>query len=423
MNEGEETPNAQRITPILWRGKYVIGACVVTMLLLALIYTARTAKVYQATAILQVNVPNQAATSDTTAANEGLAQNYATLLVSPGFLGRIRPQVDGGRLSTGELESRLSANAIMQTALVQLHATGPSPRAAQSLAEQVANAFLANLQTNATTQVTQQQSQIQQTIANLSTRIATLQASANANVPPTSAQISSLQASRQALIEQGASLVANGLAQGTSATLSAPPAASSSPISPKRSLNLLAGLLLGLLLGVGLAWLREVLRPGLRSADDAAGLLDVPVLASIPLRPRLGAHDPALPEAYDVLHTNLFFAMRDQSLRIVTFVGPNPQVGKTSAVEGLAKVVARGGRSVLVVDGDMRAGALSTRLGHSRRQGLAELLQGEIGLDEAIVTIDSSLSLLPTHPSRVNPPQPAVGQQDANPHGRTARTL
>jgi capsular exopolysaccharide synthesis family protein len=382
----------------------VIVASVVAMLLLALIYTARTAKVYQATAILQVNVPNQAATSDTTAANEGLAQNYATLLISPGFLDRIRSQVDGGRLGTGDLESRLSANAILQTALVQLHATGPSPRAAQSLAEQVANAFLADLQTNATAQVTQQQSQIQQTIANLSTHIATLQASPNANIPPTSAQISSLQASRQALIEQGASLVANGLAQGTSATLSAPPAASSSPISPKRSLNLLAGLLLGLLLGVGLAWLREVMRPGLRSADDAAALLDVPVLASIPLRPRLGASDPALPEAYDVLHTNLFFAMRDQALHMVTFVGPNAQVGKTSAVEGLASVVARGGRNVLVVDGDMRAGALSTRLGHGRRPGLAELLQGEIGLDEALVTVDSSLSLLPTHPSRINPP-------------------
>ncbi len=382
----------------------MIVASVVAMLVLALVYTARTAKVYQATAILQVNVPNQAATSDTTAANQGLAQNYATLLVSSGLLDKIRGHVDSGRLSTSELESRLSTDALPQTALVELHSNGPSPASAQALGQQVVSAFLANLQSEATARATQQQTQIQQTIAHLSSQIATLQASPTASVSPTSEQISSLSASRQALIEQNASLLANSLAQGTSATLSAPPAASSSPVSPKRSLNLLAGLLLGLLLGVGLSWLREMLRPGLRSADDAAALLDVPVLASIPLRPRLRANDSALAEAYDVLHTNLFFAMRDQALQLVTFVGPNPQVGKTSAVEGLANVAARGGRKVLIVDGDMRAGALSRRLGHGRDPGMTGLLQGTIELDDAIVSIDTGLSLLPTQPSTVNPP-------------------
>lgn len=411
MDEQVEPRNPQRIAPILWRGRFLILASVAVMLVLALIYTARSAKVYEATAILQVNIPNQSASSDTTAANEGLAENYATLLVSPGFLGRIRPQVAGGRLSTAELESRLSANAIAQTALVQLHATASTPQSAQSLAGQVANGFLTDLQTDATSRTAQQQSQIQQTIANLSTRIATLQASPNAGASPTSEQISSLQASRKALIEQDASLVANGLAQGTSATLSAPPAASSSPIKPRRSLNLIAGLLLGLLLGVGLAWMRDVLQPGLRSADDASALMDVPVLASIPLRPQLRAEDPMLPEAYEVLQTNLFFAMRNQGLRVVTMLGPNPQVGKTSAVEGLANVAATGGRNVLVIDGDMRAGALSSRFRQGLHAGMVELLQGTVDLDEALVSLGPGLSLLPTRPSLINPPSLLSGSR------------
>ena len=411
MEEQVEPRNPQRIAPILWRGKFLILASAAIMLVLALVYTAGSAKVYEATAILQVSIPNQSASTDTTSANQGLAQNYATLLVSPGFLDRIHPQVAGGHLSTTDLESRLSANPIEKTALVQLHATGPSPRAAQTLAGQVANAFLVDLQADATNRTTQQQSQLQQTIANLSSHIAALQASPKANVSPTSEQISSLRASRAALIEQDANLVANGLAQGTSATLSAPPAASSSPIKPRRSLNLLAGLLLGLLLGVGLAWLRDVLRPGLRSADDAAALLDVPVLASIPLRPQLGATDPVLPEAYDVLHANLFFAMRNQDLRVVTLVGPNPRVGKTSVVEGLANVAARGGRNVLIIDGDMRAGALSSRFRQGLHAGLVELLQGTVDLDEALVPLGPDLSLLPTRPSRINPPSLLSGSR------------
>ena len=411
MEEQLEPGNAQRIAPILWRGKFVILASVAIMLVLAVIYTARSAKVYEATAILQVSVTNQTVNADTASVNQGLAQNYATLLVSPGFLDKIRPQIDHGRLSTSELESRLSANAVPQTALVDLHSTGPSPQSAQSLGQEVASAFLANLQIEASSATAQQQRQIEKTIVNLSTRIAALQASANANVPPISAQINSLQASRQALITQSASLVANGLDQGTSATLSAPPAASSSPIRPRRSLNLLAGLLLGLLLGVGLAWLREILQPGLRTADEAAALLDVPVLASIPLRPRMRANDPVLPEAYDILQANLFFAMRNNDLNVVTFIGPNPQVGKTSAVEGLAKVAARGGRNILIVDGDMRAATLSSRFGQGQRAGMVEMLQGDVDLDEALVSLESGLSLLPTRQSPINPPSLLSGER------------
>jgi polysaccharide biosynthesis transport protein len=411
MEEQVEPASTQKVGPILWRGRYIILASVVAMVLLAFVYTARSAKVYEATAILQVSIPNQSASTDTTTANQGLAQNYATLLVSRGFLDSIRSQVDRGHLSAAELESRLSANALAQTALVELHSTGPSPQAAQSLGRQVASAFLADLQSEAASRTAQQQSQVQQTVAGLSTSIAKLQASPNAGAPPTSEQISSLKASRQALIEQSATLVANGLAQGTSATLSAPPAASSNPIRPRRSLNLLAGLVLGLLLGVGLAWLREVLQPGLRSADEAAALLDVPVLASIPIRPRIRIDDPALTEAYDILQTNLFLAMRNSDLRVVTVLGPNPRVGKTSVVEGLMKVAARGGRNILIVDGDMRAGALSSRLGHGLQAGMVELLQGAVDLDEALVSLESGLSLLPTRQSPINPPSLLSGER------------
>lgn len=407
-----EANNNQKIGPILWRGKFIILASTVAMILLAAVYTARSAKVYEATAILQVSIPNQAVNADTTSANQGLAQNYATLLVSPGFLDKVRSQIDHGRLSTTALESRLSATAVPQTALVDLHSTGPSPRSAERLGQEVASAFLANLQSEAGSAAAQQQNQIEQTIVELSNRIASLQSSPKAGEPSVSSQITSLRASRAALITQSASLVANGLAQGTSATLSAPPAAASSPIKPRRSLNLIAGLVLGLLLGIGLTWLREVLRPGLRTAEEAAAQLGgVPVLASIPLRPRVAAEDPAISEAYDVLQTNLFLAMRNGDLSVVTVLGPNPRVGKTSVVAGLAKVGARGGRNMLIVDGDMRAGSLSSHFGYGTEPGLVELLQGAIDLDDAFVALEPGLSLLPTRQSPINPPSLLSGER------------
>lgn len=400
MDELEPT-NKQRIGPILWRERYVILASVLVMLVLAAAYAFTAAKTYQATAILQVNVTTATpGTSDTTNANQALAQNYATLLVSSGFLHQVRPSVDGGKLTLDSLKSRLSASAPSQSALVELHATGSSPAQAQRIAQDVISGFLSNLQNSASTRTSQLQTQLQQQVASLSAQITAL--SAKAGNPTTTQQINSLKAARLALINQNATLVANGLAQGTSATESSAPVASSTPISPKKSLDLIAGLLLGLLLGVGVAWLRHRVRPAIHSAEEVTALVNVPLLASIPLKSRFRADDPTVTEAYGVLQANMMFALRNDSMRVVTFVGYNPQVGKTSTVEGLARATGRGDRRVLAVDGDMRMATLSSRFGYRDHPGLVEVLQGTAPLDTAMIQLEDDLWLLPTRPSMVN---------------------
>jgi Mrp family chromosome partitioning ATPase len=396
-----EPINKQRIGPILWREKWVILASIVVMVALSGIYTLTQAKVYQASAILQVNL--QTATpgsTDTTNANQGLAQNYANLLTSSGFLSSIRQQVDGGRLSVDSLQSKITASALPQTALVEVHATGSSPQQAQTIGQQVISGFLASLQATAATHTAQLQNQLQAQIGGLSARISALQA--QPQTPSVVELINSLKASRQALINQNATLVANGVAQGTSTTVSAPPQASSSAISPKKSLNLIAGLLLGVLLGLGVAWLRHVVRPAIHSADDVAAVVDLPLLASIPLKSRFKPDDPGIREAYGVLQANLAFALRNDNMRMVTFVGFNPGVGKTSAVEGLARASSRGDRQLLIVDGDMRAATLSARFGYRDHPGLVDVLQGASALDAVLAEVDEGLWLLPTRPARVN---------------------
>ncbi len=401
MDELEPT-NKQRIGPILWREKWIILASVVVMLALAVVYVLTASKTYEAKSILQVNVTNSnPGSSDTTNTNQALAQNYAALLTSAGFLNQIRPAVDDGQLSVEELQGRISATAPAMSALVNLDVTGPSPEEAQTVAQQVITGFLATLQRQATTRTTRLEAQLQRQIAQLSTQISNL--SAQPQSATTTEQINSLKASRQALISQNATLVANGLAQGTSATESAAPVASSSPISPKKSLAIIAGLLLGLLLGVILAWLRQRLRPAIHSAEEATRLVDLPLLASIPLKARPTADDPTLAEAYGVLHANLMFGLRASGMRVVTCVGFNPQVGKTSTVKGIGKAAARGGdRRVLIVDGDMRMATLSAGFGHRDHPGIVDVLQGIGTLDDALVAVEEGLWLLPARPSRVN---------------------
>ncbi len=402
MNHEADPVQGRRVGAILWAGRYIIVASVVIMVALSLVYTSSESEVYQATALLQVNVAtNQPASSDTTATNQALAQNYATLLVSPGLLNTIRGRVDGGRLSTSALQGRLTATALPTSSLVQLQATGPSQQAAQRLAQQVADGFLAELQSSASKRTAQLQAQDGQTISNLSAQIARLQSQ------PTSAanaqQLTSLKSSLQALITQNEALVASGLAQGTSATLSASPVAAPDPISPRRSINVLGGLLLGLVLGVVLTWVRYLVRPELRNAEDAASEVDWPVLASIPLNAKLGSEDPAVQEAYRILSTRLSLPMRERGQKVVAVTGFGPQVGKTSTVKGLGEVLAERDNRVLIVDGDMRAASLTSSLGFRDRPGLVDALEEMLtAADAGIVKVESGLYLLPARPSHVN---------------------
>lgn len=398
------------MTAVLWAGRYIIIASVVVMVALAFLYTSSEPKVYQASAIIQVNVAtNQPASTDTTATNQALAQNYATLVVSPGLLGTIRSQVAGGKLSIAALQSRVTATALPNSSLVQLQATGPSPQAAQLVAQQVAAGFLAQLRTSAAARTTQLQTQDEQTIATLSTEIANLQA-APASVA-NAQQLTSLKASLQALITQNEALVASGLAQGTSATLTAAPVAGQDPISPRRSLNVIGGFILGLVLGVALAYLRRVLKPEVKTAEAAAAEVGWPVLASIPLRSKLRGEDPSVVEAYRILSTRLSIPMRDRGQKIIAVTGFGPQVGKTSTVKGLGEALAERGNRVLIVDGDMRAASLTSIYGFSRRAGLVDILQGTVAADQTIVHVEGTLYMLPTRSSRINAARLLAGPQ------------
>jgi capsular exopolysaccharide synthesis family protein len=406
--EGET--NQPSIGSILWRGKWLILASVVIMVVLAALYTSTEPKVYEASGIIEVNVPSNAAAANITATNQALATNYASLLTSAGFLSEVRPHVDGGRLSVAALQGKLSSSVVTNSALVQLQVKGPTPADARKVAEQVMTGFLTYLRISGQTQARQLQATLQGEISRLSTEIAA--ASSAPRSPASSSKLASLKAQLAELVTEDATLVSNGAAQATSATLAAPAVASATPVSPKKSLNLLGGLVLGLVIGIALAWARQILRPTIHSAQDVTSLVDAPLLGSIPLVAKPGPGNARLREAYGVLYTNLIFALRGDEMRVVTFVGYNQGAGKSSAVEGVARAAALSGRSVLVVDGDLRAGTLTQRLGAGGGPGLSDVLQNRIAVEEALVEVEEGVMLLPASPARgANPASLLAGSR------------
>jgi receptor protein-tyrosine kinase len=400
---------------ILWRGKYLIAAAALAGIVLAIIVTKVSSKVYESTALIQItsaSAPGKNVDPVTEQeAAQGLATTYATVIDSEGFLDRIRSQVGGGKLSVHDLQSRIGAkpitsssqNTTTSTNLIELSVQGSSPQRARRLANEVAHAFIDTVGRDAAQRSATAEQQLRAQIATLDTQIDRLR-TASPNSGTTAEQLQSLRSARTALTNQLSDVVANGIAQGGSVALPSPPYASSSPIRPRPLLNVIAGVLLGLLVGVGLAWLRARLDRGLRSASEAERLLDVPVLASVPVRRRYVPDDPVLAEAYDVLRANLAFLSLDQTLHVLTFTSFNPREGKTSTVEGTAFAAVRGGLDVLLVDADVRTRMLSSRFGQLANPGLTDVVVGELPLDRAIVELAPGLSLLPAGRTPPNPP-------------------
>jgi len=178
-----------------------------------------------------------------------------------------------------------------------------------------------------------------------------------------------------------------------------------SPSKPKRALILSAASLLGLIVGTGFVLLRRNMFKGIVDAEQIERSFHLPVYGLVPLsaeqallekrapvpggtrlRELLAASRPRdlTVEALRSLRTSLQFSMMDAKNRVIVLTGSVPGVGKSFLTANLGVLLAHSGKRVLLIDGDMRRGALERYLGGSQENGFSELLSGQISLDEAI---------------------------------------
>jgi capsular exopolysaccharide synthesis family protein len=182
-----------------------------------------------------------------------------------------------------------------------------------------------------------------------------------------------------------------------------------SPVSPKHKLDLALGLLLGLIAGVVLASLRDQARDRIQGPPLVARSLDAPILGSIPRTHRLlvgTAHLASVDEphgqaaeAYRTLRTNLLAVCRESKAKTILITSARQGEGKTSTAANLAVALAQAGRSVVLISADLRNPRVHAVFGIGNEQGLGQVLDGTLPLDEAIVETDlAELRILPSGP-------------------------
>ena len=194
-------------------------------------------------------------------------------------------------------------------------------------------------------------------------------------------------------------------------------------IKPQRSQILVISGVLGLLLGMGLAFLRNSLRPGIKDPADIESVTGLHVFATVPhsteqdkltklIKGQLpGTHllsithpeDPGV-ESLRSLRTALQFAMLDARNNVVLFTGPTPGIGKSFTSANFAAVLGAGGKRVLLIDADMRKGHIHQFFGMKRGHGLSELITGTVTLVDVVHrAIAPNLDLITTGAIPPNP--------------------
>jgi capsular exopolysaccharide synthesis family protein len=212
--------------------------------------------------------------------------------------------------------------------------------------------------------------------------------------------------------------------QNSSIRLADPARPAAAPVFPNKKLNVLLALLLSSLLGTGAALFSDSLDRTIRDPEQVTRMLKMEVVGSLPvvkpwihgssrvdgdgqqrgalIRSGGGIADKTLgfEEAIRTLRDSILLANLDHRVGSLMVTSPTPREGKTTTSVYLALAHASQKRKTLLIDGDLRRPGVHLCLQIRNERGVSNILNGEIGWRDALVTPGScpDLEVLPAGP-------------------------
>ncbi|MGW3498008.1 polysaccharide biosynthesis tyrosine autokinase [Streptomyces sp. NPDC001020] len=345
-----------------------VVVCLVLAIGAALAVTGLSTPVYEARTQLFVATRTG---EDTAQLNQGQSfsqarvQSYAEIVTSRQVTG---PVVKELRLRTTpeELASRITAQAPLNTVLIDITVKDTVPRRAARIANAVAKRFSAVVERLETPKHSAKRSRASRADDDVTSPV-------------------SLGVTQEAVVPAG-------------------------PISPRPLLNLAAGVLAGLMLGAGLVVLRETLDTTLKTSEALDEFTALPGLGTIPFdrnaprQPLVSADGHSKrAEAFRKLRTNLQFSQVDERPRIIVVTSSVPGEGKTNTAVNLALSLAEAGVSTCLVDGDLRRPCVAASFGLVQDAGLTTVLIGQARVEDVMQRAGGRLAVLA---SGAVPPNP-----------------
>ncbi len=199
-------------------------------------------------------------------------------------------------------------------------------------------------------------------------------------------------------------------------------------VYPNVKLNLILMFFFSTLFAVSVALLQDRLDTTLRDPKEASRFLGTDVIGTMPmdrLAAELSKSAVVLPsetsadkiatsgsrkgyysttsdfeEAARTLRNTILLADFERRLRSIMVTSATPGEGKSTIAAHLAMANSDSGKKTLLVDGDLRRPSLHAKFGMSPREGLSNVLTGELSWHDVVLPVEGrpNLSLLPAGP-------------------------
>ena len=221
-------------------------------------------------------------------------------------------------------------------------------------------------------------------------------------------------------------------AAATSATavLIDPAVPNNTRVSPRATIFIALGVLLGAALGCLAAFVRSAMQAALHTEAELEKASGLPVLGSVPdfergrtkikgvksgvqVLPMRDAPDGPQAEVYRSIRASLRRAMRgEDGLKTLACTSCVPGEGKTTTNADLAMVFAKAGKTVLLVDCDLRKPQVHKLFSLERNPGFGEVLEEQLSWKESIqASGEENLSIMPAGKSASSPGELLAGDR------------
>lgn len=367
----------KRYFELLWRWAWLIilGALIAGGA--AYLISRNTTPVYQSSARLLIDeAPGSASGNDYSQIllEQRLAQTYVEILTTEPILRETISRLDLPYSSPGQLASRTTVSAPAETQIIVISVEDTDPQRAADTANTIGEVFTDKNQERESLRYAEPISNWESRIEEIGNEIEAIETEiaevGTAETPEEQAKLSRLETQlNEAQIrytEAFNNLNQLQLDQARESSNIVPIEAAqapNAPIRPRTQTNTLLAFVAGAMLAVGVIFLIEYLDDTVKSQEQVledTGLSTLGAIAQIRASEQadvlITAQKPRDPisEAYRVMRTNLSFSAVDGELRSIMVTSSSPGEGKSTTAGNLAVVMAQTGKTVIVVDSDLR---------------------------------------------------------------------
>ncbi|TDT18480.1 capsular exopolysaccharide synthesis family protein [Ilumatobacter fluminis] len=184
------------------------------------------------------------------------------------------------------------------------------------------------------------------------------------------------------------------------------------PVEPTPLRSAAIAAFIGAVLGVIVVLLAERLDDSVRTEQDVAKITTSPTLAVVPMDPPPDPRPVSISSPNDVavemfrgLRNNLIFLGLEQHVGLIQVTSAVAGEGKTTTAANLACVFAQAGRSVVIVDCDLRRPQLHNTFSVSRSPGFTDQMMGADDVTPHTIRVGdgATLDVLPAGAVLSNP--------------------